>query len=141
MERVTADGLHPTPGYHHVTIVDGRRFAFLAGQMPVDGSGARVVGAGDLDAQVDQTVRNAERALAAAGAEPADVVRSVVYVVSSAPGELARAWHRFAGSSIGAAFTSASTLLGVTALGFAGQLVELELTAALSGGADGPAAG
>jgi enamine deaminase RidA (YjgF/YER057c/UK114 family) len=32
---------------------------------------------------------------------------------------------------IGAAFTSASTLLGVAALGFPDQLVELELTAAL----------
>jgi hypothetical protein len=33
---------------------------------------------------------------------------------------------------IAAAFTSASTLLGVARLGFPGQLVELDLTAALS---------
>lgn len=138
IKRVTGDGLHPTSGYHHVTLVEGRRFAFLAGQMPVDGSGERVVGVGDLDAQVDRTVLNAARALAVAGARPADVVRSVVYVVAAAPGDLGRAWHRFAGSAIGDAFTSASTLLGVTALGFADQLVELELTAALSGAA-GPA--
>jgi hypothetical protein len=66
IERVPGDGLHPTPGYHHVTLVEGRRFAAAA---------------------------------------------------------------------IGAAFTSASTLLGVTALGFRDQLVELDLTAALSGAA------
>lgn len=140
IQRVSNDGLHPTSGYHHVTLVEGRRFAFLAGQMPVDGSGERVVGVGDLDAQVDRTVLNAGRALAAAGAAPSDVVRSVVYVVSSTPGDLGRAWHRFAGSAIGAAFTSASTLLGVTALGYPDQLVELDLTAALSP-SDGPAAG
>jgi hypothetical protein len=38
---------------------------------------------------------------------------------------------RFADPAIGAAFTTASTLLGVTSLGFPDQLVELELTAAL----------
>jgi enamine deaminase RidA (YjgF/YER057c/UK114 family) len=140
IERLTGDGLHPTPGYHHVTLVEGRRFAFLAGQMPVDGSGERVVGVGDLDAQVDRTVLNAARALAVAGAAPSDVVRSVVYVVSSTPGDLGRAWHRFAASTIGAAFTSASTLLGVTALGLRDQLVELDLTAAVSDAA-GPAGG
>jgi hypothetical protein len=46
--------------------------------------------------------------------------------------EAARARHRFAGSPIGAAFTAAGTLLGVAALGFPEQIVELELTAALS---------
>jgi enamine deaminase RidA (YjgF/YER057c/UK114 family) len=140
IERLPGDGLHPTSGYHHVTLVEGRRFAFLAGQMPMDASGERVVGVGDLDAQVDRTVLNAARALSVAGAEPSDVVRSVVYVVASAPSDLGRAWHRFARSSIGAALTSASTLLGVAALGFPDQLVELELTAAVSG-ARGPAAG
>jgi hypothetical protein len=34
-------------------------------------------------------------------------------------------------SVIGSAFTTASTLLGVTRLGFSGQLVEVDLTAAL----------
>lgn len=58
-------------------------------------------------------------------------MRSVVYVVGGQEAA-ARAWHRFAESSIGAALTtSASTLLGVAALGFPDQLVELELTAAL----------
>jgi len=132
IQRVKSDLLHPTPGYHHVTVVESGRLAFLAGQLPVDQSGERIVGGGDLDMQVDQTVRNAERALAVAGAKAEDVVRSVVYIVSSNPSDLARAWHRFASSALAPAFTSASTLLGVTALGFAGQLVELDLTAALA---------
>jgi hypothetical protein len=34
-------------------------------------------------------------------------------------------------SELAPAFTTASTLLGVSALGFGGQLVEIDLTAAL----------
>jgi hypothetical protein len=36
------------------------------------------------------------------------------------------------GSEIGAAFTTASTLLGVAQLGYPDQLVELDVTAALA---------
>ena len=130
IERRTSDGLHPTSGYHHVTVVKPGRLVFLAGQMPMNAAGNQVVGVGDLDRQVDITIEHTVRALALAGARPEDVVRSVVYVVGDQQA-LGAAWHRFAGSPIGAAFTSASTLLGVSALGFPDQLVELELTATL----------
>jgi enamine deaminase RidA (YjgF/YER057c/UK114 family) len=129
IERLSGN-LHPTSGYHHVTIANPGRLAFLAGQMPMDETGTQVVGVADLDRQVDVTVEHTLKALAIGGARPEDVVRSVVYVVGD-QAAAARAWHRFAESSIGAAFTSASTLLGVAALGFPDQLVELELTAVL----------
>jgi enamine deaminase RidA (YjgF/YER057c/UK114 family) len=130
IHRVQSDQLHPTPGYHHITIAQPGQLIFLAGQMPMDDSGERVVGPGDLDTQVDRTVLNTQRALAVAEVRPGDVVRSVVYVVGTDPTYLGRAWHRFAASGIGAAFTSAATLLGVAALGYPDQLIELELTAA-----------
>jgi enamine deaminase RidA (YjgF/YER057c/UK114 family) len=63
-----------------------------------------------------------------------DGVELFIYVVSTDPTQLARVWHRFADSAIGRAFTTASTPLGVAALGYADQLVELELTAVRSGG-------
>jgi enamine deaminase RidA (YjgF/YER057c/UK114 family) len=128
--RLNPDGLHPTPGYHHVTVVQAGRLAFLAGQCPLDRSGA-VVGRDDLDAQVDQVVSNALIALRAVGATPDQVVRSVIYVVTDDEATLGRVWRRFNDSELAAAFTSASTLLGVTRLGFPGQFVELDLTAAL----------
>ena len=130
IRRFSPPGLHPTPGYHHVTIVEAGRQAHLAGQCPVDADD-RVVGAGDLDAQIDQVVANARIALDAAGATPEQVIRSVIYILSPDSAVLARAWDRFASSAIGAAFTSASTILGVTSLGYRGQLVELDLTAAI----------
>jgi enamine deaminase RidA (YjgF/YER057c/UK114 family) len=91
--------LHPTPGYHHITIAQPGQLIFLAGQMPMDDSGERVVGPGDLDAQVDRTVLNTQHALAVAEVRPEDVVRSVVYVVGTDESQLGRAWHRFAASA------------------------------------------
>lgn len=67
--------LHATPGYHRLTVVAPGRLAFLAGQCPLDASGA-LVGAGEVLAQVDQVAANSRAVLAAAGAGPEDVVRS-----------------------------------------------------------------
>ena len=128
--RLNPAGLHETPGYHHVTIVEAGRMAYLAGQCPLDASGT-LVGEGDHEAQADQVAANAAAALAAIGAGPEHVVRSVIYVVSGDGKVLAAVWRRLNASEIGAAFGTASTLLGVASLGFTGQLVELDLTAAL----------
>ncbi|KYF75461.1 hypothetical protein BE11_26240 [Sorangium cellulosum] len=130
--KMNPSGVHETPGYHHVTIVEAGRLAFLAGQCPLD-LGGNLVGAGDHLAQADQVAANALTVLAAVGAQPADVVRSVIYVVSDDHQVLGAVWRRLNDSALGAAFSSASTLLGVASLGFAGQLVELDLTAALPG--------
>ncbi len=128
--RLNPEGLHRTAGYAHVTIVDAGRLAVLAGQCPLDRD-ACLVGRGDILAQVDQVVANAAEALAAAGTSAENVVRSVIYVASDDPGVLSSVWDRFTGSRIGPAFTTASTLLGVAALGYRDQLVEGELTAVL----------
>lgn len=128
--RINPEQLHQTAGYHHVTVVEAGRTAYLAGQCPLDRQGA-LVGPDDLDRQVDQVAANALAALQAVNARPQDVVRSVIYVVSDDNKVLASVWQRFNASVIAPAFTTASTLLGAAALGYAGQLVELDLTAAL----------
>ena len=87
--------------------------------------------AGDLLAQVDQVVANTGIALAAIDAAPSQVVRTVIWVASSDRGDLSAAWARLCESEIGDAFTTASTLVGVACLGYAGQLVELDVTAAI----------
>lgn len=102
--------------------------AYLAGQCPLDSEGNI---AADLPAQVDQVVSNSLVALATAGAGPADVVRSVIYVVSTDSKELGAVWRQLNESALAPAFSTASTLLGVAALGFAGQRMELDLTAAV----------
>ncbi|MFH9328699.1 RidA family protein [Streptomyces althioticus] len=128
--RLNPPQLHATPGYHHITVVEAGRTAYLAGQCPLDVSG-ELVGEGDLDAQIDQVAANALAALNAVGAGPEHVVRSVIYVVSDDVPVLGSAWRRLTSSVVGPAFTTASTLLGVARLGFSGQIVEVDLTAAL----------
>ncbi|MFK3985664.1 RidA family protein [Micromonospora sp. NPDC050397] len=128
--RTNPKGLHPTPGYHHVTVVPAGRMAYLAGQCPLDSDGS-LVGPGDLGNQVDQVVRNTLIALAAVGTGPEQVVRTVIYVVSDQRAVLGEVWQRLQDGPLAAAFTTASTLLGVAQLGFPGQLVELDVTAAL----------
>jgi enamine deaminase RidA (YjgF/YER057c/UK114 family)/GNAT superfamily N-acetyltransferase len=130
IQRSNPVGLHEPPGYHHVTVVQAGPTAYLAGQCPLDGDG-NLVGPGDVDAQVDAVVRNALTALAAVDAAPERVVRSVIYVASSDTDVLGRVWHRLRVSPLAPAFTTAATLVGVSALGFTGQLVEIDLTAAL----------
>jgi enamine deaminase RidA (YjgF/YER057c/UK114 family) len=128
--RINPEQLHEPPGYHHITVVEAGRTAYLAGQCPLDRNGS-LVGPGSVELQVDQVVVNALAALAAVHAQPRHVVRSVIYVRSEDRDVLGLAWRRLTASALGPAFTSASTLLGVAQLGFAGQLVEVDLTVAL----------
>ena len=131
IEKFNPPTVHETAGYHHVTISGAGRLAHLAGQCPLDKAGDVVGEPGDHAAQTEQVIANCLAVLAAAGAKPADVVRSIVYVVSPDSAVLAGVWQRLRASELAPAFTSASTLLGVAALGYRGQLVEVDLTAAL----------
>ena len=128
MERTNPDGLHATPGYHHVTVSSAARLAFLAGQCPLNEAG-ELTGDGDLAGQVGQVIRNILLALSSVGAGPADVVRTVIYVVSADRADLAEVWQILRSSDLADALTSASTLLGVSQLGYPGQLVEIDVTA------------
>jgi enamine deaminase RidA (YjgF/YER057c/UK114 family) len=123
--------VHETAGYSHITISPAGRLAHLAGQCPLDVDGRVVGGPGDFAAQTDQVIANCLAVLAAAGTQPSDVVRSIIYVVSPDSGVLSDVWDRLTASALAPAFTTASTLLGVASLGYRGQLIEVDLTAAL----------
>jgi enamine deaminase RidA (YjgF/YER057c/UK114 family) len=131
IEKFNPPTVHEPAGYSHVTITSAGRLAHLAGQCPLDLSGVVVGEPGDFDAQTDQVIANCLAVLAAAGASPADVVRSIIYVVSPDSAVLAGVWRRLNASPLAPAFTTASTLLGVASLGYEGQLIEVDLTAAL----------
>jgi enamine deaminase RidA (YjgF/YER057c/UK114 family) len=131
LEKVNPPTVHETAGYSHVTVSPAGRLAHLAGQCPLDLDGTVVGSPGDYDAQTDQVIANCLAVLAAVDATPADVVRSIIYVVSPDSAVLAGVWDRLNASPLGPAFSTASTLLGVAALGYRGQLIEVDLTAAL----------
>ncbi|HEY4461456.1 MAG TPA: RidA family protein [Streptosporangiaceae bacterium] len=130
IRRINLPDLHQTPGYHHATITDTTQFVFLAGQCPLSARGD-LIGDGDVRAQARQVARNIGLALTAVGATAEDVVRTVIYVASGDRDDLSAVWSALRESAVAAAFGSASTLLGVAQLGYPGQLVEVDVTAAL----------
>ncbi len=123
---VGADGLYQQAGYAYAAIAAPGSLVFAAGACPIDETG-QVVGGADYAAQARQTVANLVTALAAAGAGLADVVKTTIYVVSANQADLGAVWD-----VVHADFADhepPSTLLGVSVLGYTGQLVEIEAIA------------
>jgi enamine deaminase RidA (YjgF/YER057c/UK114 family) len=127
IERSNAPGLSDPPGYSHVVVASGSRLVTTAGAVPLDATG-NLVGPGDHLAQTRQTLENLSLALEAAGATPRDVVKTTVYVVAQDRADLSAVWGAVQESGVAGA---ASTLLGVSLLGYEGQLVEIEALAVL----------
>ncbi|MGN6286981.1 MAG: RidA family protein [Afipia sp.] len=127
LEHPHPTGLAQNPAYSHVVVAAGTRTIYTAGQVAMDENGA-LIGAGDLAAQTTQVMHNVGRALAAAGANFADVVKITTYVVAYRPE------HRAVIGKARAAFFAdmpppASTLVGVAALAMPEWLIEIEAIA------------
>ncbi len=72
------------PAYSHVVTVSGPgKTVYIAGQLARDEAG-NIVGPGDMRAQLEQTFRNLDACLKAAGASWADVVKTNTYVTDYA---------------------------------------------------------
>tara|TARA_B100000809_G_scaffold230804_1_gene245503 strand:- start:1227 stop:1643 length:417 start_codon:yes stop_codon:yes gene_type:complete len=81
-ELSNPSGVYPPLGkYSHVAEVTASKLLFLAGQVSVDEAG-RLVGEGDVGAQVRQAYKNIGAILADSGASFEDVVSINTYVVS-----------------------------------------------------------
>ena len=125
---VRAEALDATVPYAYAAVTAPGSLVFTAGACPLDEAGD-VVAVGDVAGQAEVVMANLVTALRASGAELTDVAKSTVYVASSRREDLVAAWQ-----VVRAAFgdhDAPSTLLGVAALGFPGQLVEVEAVAAL----------
>ncbi len=104
------------------------RMIFLAGACPLDADGTTAA-IGDYAGQAAVAFENMRTALADAGAAVEDVISTRVLVASSRRADLVTAWE-----AVRARFGEhdpPSTLLGVTVLGYADQLVEIEAVAAV----------
>jgi enamine deaminase RidA (YjgF/YER057c/UK114 family) len=124
---VRSDRLYVGVPYAYASVAPPGALVFTAGACPLDENGL-VVGGDDVRLQTRQAVANLAEALAAAGGDLADVLKTTVYVASSDRGDLVAAWD-----VVRAAFAdhdAPSTLLGVAVLGYTGQLVEIEAVAA-----------
>jgi enamine deaminase RidA (YjgF/YER057c/UK114 family) len=116
-------------GFPTVVAVQGGRTIYT-GSVAFDKE-MRVVGPGDLHAQLRKTLDNIRLALAAAGATPADVAHMRVHIVNL------RTEDRFAviealKEFYGTGPAGANTLLGVQALARPELLVEIEVVAVVA---------
>lgn len=129
VQLIRASNLSDVAEYAYAaTAPKDARLIFLAGACPLneDGTTAAV---GDYAGQAAACVETMTRALVAAGATIEDVINTRVLVASSEQADLVAAWE-----VVRDAFGEhdvPSTLLGVTVLGYADQLVELEAVAAV----------
>jgi enamine deaminase RidA (YjgF/YER057c/UK114 family) len=104
------------------------RLIFLAGACPLDEDGSTAA-PGDVAGQAARAVENMRTALADSGASLHDVISTRVLVATDRREDLVAAWQ-----VVRDAFGEhdvPSTLTGVTVLGYAGQLVEIEAVAAV----------
>ena len=104
----------------------GARLVFAAGACPLNDAG-EVVAPGDYELQARAALENLELALEAAGSSLEHVLKTTIYVTSSDRAQLVRVWK--AVEETFAPANPPSTLLGVAALGYLGQLVEIEAVA------------
>lgn len=130
VEHPHPEGLLHNPAFSQVVVASGTRTIYTAGQVSIDERGS-LVGADDLAAQTAQAMRNVGRALAAAGATHADIVKITTYVVNYRPE------HRTVIGKARAPFFAsgtppASTLVGVSALALPEWLVEIEAVAVVN---------
>ncbi|MGD6740308.1 RidA family protein [Streptomyces sp. BH106] len=126
---IRSDALSDVAEYAYAATAPAEaRLVFLAGSCPLDKDGSTVA-VGDHAGQAAQCVANMRVALDAAGAGLEDVISTRVLVASTRQEDLVAAWEvvrdAFGDHDV------PSTLMGVTVLGYADQLVEVEAVAAV----------
>jgi enamine deaminase RidA (YjgF/YER057c/UK114 family) len=127
---IRSDSLYRGAPYAYAAVAPPGALIFTAGACPLDDQG-NVVGVGDVRAQASMAVANLATALAASGATLADVLKTTVFVASADQADLVAAWQ-VTEEAFGD-HDPPSTLLGVTVLGYSGQLVEIEAVAVSPG--------
>jgi enamine deaminase RidA (YjgF/YER057c/UK114 family) len=125
---IRSDVLYSGAPYAYAAVTPRGALVFTAGACPIDQQG-HVTAPGDYVKQAELAVANLRTALVAAGADFGDVVKTSVYVASAEQSDLVSVWNVVHGAF--GEHDAPSTLLGVAALGYSGQLVEIEAVAAI----------
>jgi 2-iminobutanoate/2-iminopropanoate deaminase len=133
IERKQPDGVNVRiqqgkPAYSHVVTVTGPgKTIYVAGQLARNLAGD-IVGPGDMRAQMEQTFKNLEACLKAAGASWADVVKTNTYVTDyEAFSKCSDVRMRYFGVA-----SPTSTTIQISRLAQPEAMVEIEMIAVVS---------
>jgi len=130
---INPDGLPAVDLYRQVSVAEGSKMVFIAGQVARTADGGKV-GEGDFGAQVEQCYLNLHTALTAAGATFDNVAKLTVYFVDWTPDKMGAyidgATRAFTTVGISAPVPPL-TGIGVAALAEPDLLVEIEAIAVL----------
>ncbi len=129
LEHIRPDGLTNFGSFTQVVAASGSKTIYISGQVAWDTAGV-TVGVGDFAAQARKAFENLAVALEAAGATPADVAKTNVYIVNYEP-EMGRALNDARKAIWQGATAPASTLIGVQALASPEFMIEVEAIAVL----------
>ncbi|WP_028479741.1 RidA family protein [Nocardia sp. CNY236] len=118
--------------YRQLSIAQGSKLVFLAGQVARDADG-KPVGQGDFAAQVEQAYVNIGRALTEIGGSFDDIAKLTIYVVDWSEDKypLFGEGVARAAAQLGVDPVKPITMLGVAALGEPDIMVEVEATAVI----------
>jgi len=132
IERIQPGGVNVRmqqgkPAYTHVVTVQGPgKTIYIAGQLARDAEG-NIVGPSDMRAQVEQTFRNLDACLKAAGASWADVVKTNTFVTDlGAFFQCSDVRMRYFGAA-----SPTSTTIQISALAQPEAMVEIEMIAVI----------
>ncbi|MFN8626271.1 MAG: RidA family protein [Candidatus Binatia bacterium] len=131
IQHIQPPGLAEAQGYSHVVTATGGTTIFIAGQGAYNANN-QLVGAGDHYAQTKQAYRNLCAALAGAGATPANIVKSTIYVVGLTDAVLADFSKAMNEGWDGQPMPpTAATLVGVERLAYQDMLIEIDAIAVI----------
>ena len=123
--------MHSNPAFSQAVLVEGaHKRLIIGGQNAVDGAG-NIVGAGDLEQQTEQVLKNLLTLLEEAGAKAEDVVRWNVYLVQGQDPRVAFGVFQKVLQTTGPPPTV--TVLQVAGLAHPGFLLEINGEAVMAG--------
>jgi len=120
----------PAGTYTHIAQAKTQEVVFIAGQVPVDASGA-TVGKGDFEAQCTQVYANIHTALRSVGADWKNVVQFTSFLVRAQDAPAFRAWRGREFPKMFPGGAPPNTLLFISRLADEDYLLEVQTIAAL----------
>ena len=125
IERINPKGLFVLDAFTQIVRTKGGRLAFIAGQGAFDEK-FKLIGEGDLYAQVVQAFRNLRTAVESLGGKVEQIVSTNMYIVGMNASKVETFGKAMAVALDGKPFPpNASTMIGVQSLAGEGMLVEI----------------